>query len=331
MSSLSNLPYGKILDYWYEKLKGKSYRYKFLITKTIEVFTFKSHSNNISNRHNYFEFPVSIKNIIPENPKLSIVIPTFIETAKDKQDIAALLQSINDQIQKPHKVIIIDDTSPITYTFPEAINVYQLKQNSWPAKARNIGKKIALDYNSDIIAFTDTDCILSNNWTETITQSFIERRELQILSGNTLAYDRNWFGTYHNINGTLNGRKLKNSENLLYGTTANLAITKQVTQNIDFNEEFPMAAGEDIEFCFKANQQGFKIKHIPTMTIFHNFGYQKNLIKNIIQFRRPFKKYAQGEKVLLKIIPNYYTYFDKTEEIPSTLINKQQSLILPTS
>lgn len=317
MSSLSNFPYGKILDYWYEKLSGKPYRYKFLLTKAVEVFTFKSHHGKGSNKHYCSDFPIPIKNSVPVKPRLSIVIPSFLKSEKDRQDILNLLHSIDRQTLKPNEVIVIDDCSPINFTFPETVTVYRLEQNSGPAKARNIGKKLAVENGSDVIAFTDTDCILSEHWISTITQSFPDFKEFQILSGDTPAYDKVWFGTYHNINGTLNGRQLKNSERLLYGTTANLAVTREVATNIDFDENFPIAAGEDIEFCFKANKQGYTIKYIPTMTVYHHFGYNGQFFTNLKRFRLQFKKYGQGEKILLKEIPNYYSYFNTTEEIPT--------------
>jgi glycosyltransferase involved in cell wall biosynthesis len=317
MSSLSNLPYGKILDYWYEKLSGKQYRYKFLFTKIVEVFIFKSYGGNGSNRHNYFEFPEPIQNTVSENPKLCIVIPTFLTSENDLQNISNLLNSISKQALQPNEVIIIDDCSPISFSFPASVTFFRLEQNSGPAEARNIGKKLAIEHDSDIIAFTDTDCILSENWISSIVQSFLDFKDFQILSGDTSAHDKNWFGTYHNINGTLNGRQLKNSERLLYGTTANLAITKEVAANIEFNKNFPNAAGEDIEFCFKSNMQGFAIKYIPTMTVFHNFGYSGRLSKDLKLFIQKFKKYGQSEKILLQQIRNYYVYFDRTNEIPS--------------
>lgn len=218
---------------------------------------------------------------------------------------------------RPNEIIIIDDCSPIKFTFPDNLKVEKLQKKSGPAKARNIGKKIALTIGSDIIAFTDTDCILSENWVSTITQSFLANKDFQILSGDTPAFDQGWFGTYHNINGTLNGRQLKKSDRLLYGTTANLAVTREVAEQIDFNENFPIAAAEDIEFCFNANKQGFAIKYVPTMTVFHNYGYNGQLFKNLKRFKQQFIKYGQGEKILLTEIPNYYAYFDRTEEIPA--------------
>ena len=64
MSSLSNLPYGKILDYWFVKLKGSPYRFKFIITKTVEIFAFKGQSGKYNNKHQFVNFPKPLKNNI---------------------------------------------------------------------------------------------------------------------------------------------------------------------------------------------------------------------------------------------------------------------------
>ncbi|WP_163217633.1 glycosyltransferase family 2 protein [Bacteroides sp. 224] len=316
MSSLSNVPYGKILDYWYERLSNNPFQIKFLLTKIIEIIAFKKYSTKQNNNnYQYIDFPLPIANNIPQNPTISIVVPTYIKNQKDINDIENLLQSISKQSISPNNVIIVDDCSPIEYSFPKHIQVYRQPENSGPAKARNFGKKIALENNSDVIAFTDTDCILSKNWIEAIISEFQNSKKAQILSGNTISYDKNWFGIYHNINGTLNGRKFINSEQLLYGTTANLAITRQVAEDVNFNEEFPLPAGEDIEFCFRANQNGFAIKYNSQMVISHNYGYTTNLFQNLKSFNRQFRRYGQGETTLLNEIPEYYAYFDKTEEI----------------
>lgn len=319
MSSLSHLPYGKILDYWYEKLSGNKFRTRFILTKVIEVFSFKNSGAKNKINYQYVEFPKSTQNEIPIKPIISVVIPAFVKNGKDINDMSNLLTSLENQTLKPDFIILIDDCSPLNYYYSNSVSFYKLEKNSGPAKARNVGKKIALQYYSDIIAFTDVDCIVNENWVNSIFNSFINKRDYSILSGNTISYDRHWFGQYHNINGTLNGRQLHNTERLLYGTTANLAITKEVATNLNFNENFPFAAGEDIEFCFWANKKGFAIKHISEMVVQHNYGYSKNYIYSFNRFRNLFKKYGLGEKILLQEIPEYYAYFDKTSEIPACL------------
>ena len=317
MSSLSNLPYGKILDYWYEKLSGNKFRTRFILTKVIEVFSFKNSGAKNRKNYEYIEFPKSRKNEVPLKPIISAVIPAYIKTEKDAKDLKNLISSLENQTLKPNYIILIDDCSPLTYSYSNSVSFYKLDKNSGPAKARNVGKEIALQYYSDIIAFTDSDCIVNENWIHCIFNSFINKRDFNILSGNTISYDHHWYGLYHNINGTLNGRQLINTDRLLYGTTANLAITSQVAANVHFNENFPFAAGEDIEFCFWSNKKGFAIKHIPEMVVQHNYGYSKNYLDSFNRFRKLFRKYGQGEKILLKEIPEYYAYFDRTSEIPT--------------
>jgi GT2 family glycosyltransferase len=288
------------------------------MTKLLEVIAFKKYSNRQNYYHykqNILNFPAPINNTTPMNPDISIVIPIYIKNKNDIKHVEHLLQSISKQTISPDNIIIVDDYSPITYLFNDKILFYKQTANFGPAKARNIGKQIALEKKSDIVAFTDMDCILSTNWIETIKDAFIEFDDFQIISGNTLSYDKNWLGTYHNINGTLNGRNFKNSERLLYGTTANLAMTYKVASTINFCETFSFAAGEDIEFCFRANQSGFAIKHIPTLNVLHNYGYSDNILENIKLFYRQFIRYGKGETILLRKVPEYYEYFNETEEI----------------
>lgn len=321
MSNISNSTLIKILKYWYKKLSGNQHRTKFLLTKIFEFLSFSKSSNRVNNNYEFEDFPVPKRNNLPENPILSLVVPVYINSKKDIIDLTNLLSSLEKQTKIPDYVVLIDDGSPISFKPPNCVLLHKLYKNSGPATARNIGKKIALGYKSDIIVFADIDCILSENWIAQILSNFKSDDRFHILSGNTFSVDKHWFGTYHEINGTLNGRKFINCEQLLYGTTANLAITNDVAAVIDFNERFPLAAGEDIEFCFKSNKAGFAIKHIPTMIVFHHFGYNHNLLKSFGRFRKLFYKYSRGEEILVNQIPEYYAFFEKSQEITANLNN----------
>jgi len=329
MSSLSRLPYGKVLDYWYEKLSKNPYRTKFLLTKFLEIAIFNKYSSkrigNITQK--YCEFPKRGVSNARCTPIIGIVIPVYLKTEKDINNILNLLVSIERQVQKPDYIIVIDDCSPLSFVYPDWVLYQRLSDNSGPAKARNVGKQIALDKQANIIAFTDVDCILRSDWIAAIVTAFKEEACTHIFSGDTESLDKKWFGIYHNINGTLNGRRFKNSERLLYGTTANLAISRDVALNVDFNEKFLLAAGEDIEFCFRANQHGFDIKYIPDMVVYHNYNYGRKSWENIQKFKNQFKKYAYGEVMLLKEVPEYYLYFDETEEISSVLCASEKRRI----
>ncbi len=315
MSAISNLPYGETLDYWYEKLKGHEYRYRFLLTKLVEAFTFKSKSTTYNKYFEYTPFPNGKMHHLPIKPRLAIIVPIYAKSNKDVQDLSSLFLSIQNLEYPPDIVVLVDDNSPIDYPCPKHFLKINSQINSGPAKARNKGIEIALTKEMDVIAFTDADCILKKDWTKQIIFHFQQNRNCGLVSGNTISKDKHWFGIYHNINGTLNGRRFNNSDKLLYGTTANLAITSEVATSIRFNENFPNAAGEDIEFCFKANKAGFEINHNKKMVTFHHYGYTKNFLNSLSKFRNQFRKYGRGEKILLELIPEYYAYLNETEEI----------------
>ena len=87
MSSISNFPYGKVLDYWYEKLRGYPFRNRFLLTKLLETAIFKFYGSNKLTLGTFDEPilpPKSKTQKISESPRISLVVPVFLRTAKDK-------------------------------------------------------------------------------------------------------------------------------------------------------------------------------------------------------------------------------------------------------
>ncbi|RMH72667.1 MAG: glycosyltransferase family 2 protein [Gemmatimonadetes bacterium] len=308
--------YYRIWGYWSKKLKGHPDRAKFMALKFVEILIFAlSPDAPPPDRPPYKPFPPATKNAVPESPTIALVVPCYIKDEMGKQQLEMLIRTIQQQTRQPDWIILVDDASPFSYDLDSPVEIIRLAPNGGPARARNAGKARAEELGADIIAFTDSDCRLSPTWVETIIEAFQTSREFQILSGNTLSYGNSWFDNYHEINGTLNGRQFKDSNRLLYGTTANLAITRNVNQQIGFNDKFPSAAGEDIEFCFRANEFGYAIGYIPAMVVYHDFNYSNSLQDNLQKFVNLFRKYAAGQPRLLKIIPNYYDYLDKTEGI----------------
>ena len=317
MSSLSNLPYGDIIDYWYTKLNKNKYKWRFILTKYFEIYSFKKFSNVKSSVNVDPVFnEVSAINEIDNDSSIGVVIPAYIRNDFDLQCINRLTSILLKQTNNKHKIFVVDDNSPIDYNLSN--DVFFIKQdiNSGPATARNTGIDKALSENVDIVVFTDVDCVPSENWLSSIIEGFIFNNNYHVLSGNTFSYNNTWCDKYHEINGTLNGRRFKTSSSLLYGPTCNLAVISSIVKDRKFNTNFPLAAGEDIEFCYKIMKDGFKIGFNEKMIINHDYNYGKfSFIKNLKNLQNQFQKYAKGENTLLKEIPEYYNYFELTEEI----------------
>lgn len=321
MSSLSHSPYIETLQYWKTNPRIAHCRIRFLVTKLLEMYSFKKKAFPLPSAEeaqaDYAEFAASVQNTIRQDSKIAVVIPCYCASEKSAAQIKRLADCLSAQTCKADVVIFVDDCSPVEFAVANLPNIIILKQekNQGPAAARTRGAEYALERGCGIIAFTDSDCVPSKNWLEEAKKGFLNDRECSIISGKTNSFGKTWFDCYHELNGTLNGRRFKNTDFLLYGPTCNLAITADVAKAIPFDSDFPLAAGEDINFCLKANRAGFSVKYNPNMLIEHDFAYTGFLLKDIKQFRKQFERYAEGEAVLLKKNPSYYIYFERTAEI----------------
>lgn len=317
MSCLVELPWSQARTACREVLRGNSRQLKYLLTKLASVLAFKRGSRtSASMPEGPFDLPDFRRNNLPENPVVAVVIPAYIRGQQSFDLLMRLLNSINGQSDRADYVIVIDDGSPYSYELDTRLcRFICLEKNSGPATARNRGLLEAESLGADIIAFIDTDCIAHEDWIKEIKKGFVNDPHACLVSGRTLSFDKNWFGEFHDLEGTLNGRRFKDSEFLLYGTTSNLAITADVGRSTRFGEQFPDAASEDLQFCFKALDQGFGIRHIETMVVHHDYGYNGSTFSNLRRFWRQFEKYGRGERVLLADLPDYYGYHDQTVTI----------------
>lgn len=323
MSSLSHSPYWETLRYWASRKETKNCRLRFLLTKYIEMRSFKKKAFPLppaeEARKDYAPFAPSVKNSITEESRIAVVVPCYASSAESVRQIQRLRGCLLKQTFSAAQIFFIDDCSPVPLGIESAGNVAVLRQekNQGPAAARNRGLEAALDAGADIIAFTDSDCVPDENWLFQIRAAFLSDRECSIVSGKTVSFGSTWFDRYHNINGTLNGRRFKESGTLLYGPTCNLAVSADTARAVQFDSDFPLAAGEDIHFCLRANKKGFAVKYNQKMIVRHDFSYGHFFVKNLRRFIKQFERYTDGEAVLLRKNPGYYIYFEETEGISS--------------
>ncbi|ADU61430.1 MAG: glycosyltransferase [Pseudodesulfovibrio sp.] len=324
MSCLTSLPYGQIFDYWWQALKGEPNRIRFLLTKAIEVSAFRnsiSQNKKLARKEGKVNFPLKlVPNEIYQRSAPAVVVPAYLKTAADLEMLNDLVSRLKNQTLGG-QIIIVDDASPIPCPLYPDIELLLLNSNSGPAVARNKGMEKALALGADFIAFTDSDCLPSKDWLKALHDGYIDSPYVHLLSGITLSHDRCWLGKYHERNGTLNGRRLTETDRLLYGPTCNLAISAHVAKIMRFDEQFPLAAAEDIELCYRANKKGWAIEHCPNAVVHHNFGYE-SLPRHqaLMKFWKQFRRYAEGEKLLLTRHSEYYDAFINSEEVVASEI-----------
>lgn len=202
----------------------------------------------------------------------SIIIPTYSRP----QQIRDCLQSLTflNYCRDDFEVIVVDDGSPmdiqpIVTSFVDKLNVQLIKQsNSGPAKARNTGAEAAV---GRFLVFTDDDCQPHSDWLkafyfgfQTAPDSMLGGHTINKLSDNIYAEASQLLIDYLYQYYSLDGQKH------LFFTSNNIALPKELFKTIGcFSINFPLAAGEDREFCDRLIEAGYSLKYIPEAKINH--------------------------------------------------------------
>lgn len=141
-------------------------------------------------------------------------------------------------------------------------------------KQRNFGIKHST---GDIVVFIDSNCIPSQNWLNDLTSPIINEGEM-IVAGGVRSKTTN---TVHdNESEGRTGKKY-----LTECPTINLAFTRDVFKTLGaFDENFDY--GSDVDFSWRANFAGFKIRYAPTAQITHDWGTQADELKRAYRYGR---------------------------------------------
>jgi len=213
---------------------------------------------------------------------LSIIIPF-------KDNFEELKETINSVLYQKTKVmyevIIVDDGSKKDHSEDiKKINkkiVYIYKKNGGPASARNIGISKARSKN---LAFIDSDCIADKEWINQIIKN-LKKKEM-ILGGETTVDIKNKAGLASQfLTKSAMTDTIKGKETLIFLPTCNFAMQKSVVEKIGlFDEDFPLPAGEDLEFCWRAYKKDIKLNYNKKMIVRHNI--KDSLVKHFKQAYR---------------------------------------------
>lgn len=324
------------LKYWKQKLEHFKIHNQvindFLITKLLEICAFKAgiassmeqgKINQKTSLNEYFTQLAFNRSKIANVP-FCFVVPVFICNKRMLEMLQRMLISLYDQINSVFEIFLIDDGSPFPIHIPEhvkaEITMIRMESRSGPARARNIGTQQALENGYDVIIFADYDLIFPANWTKNLTQ-FIAKNEGDIFSCILRSYGNTWWDFYHDINGTLNGRLFNRFNEMMFATTAALAVKSGVLQQTHFNTNFINAAGEDIDFCLQARASGHSIVLLEDLYAYHDYGYINIPSIDVKTFFDRSCRYGSAESKLSVLHKNYYADLSETIEIPSMNFN----------
>jgi glycosyltransferase involved in cell wall biosynthesis len=222
------------------------------------------------------------------------MISVLIATKNRPIKLKACLESILKSIYKNFEIIVIDQsTSPDTKKIVGKINSKKIKyfeqDKRGKAKAINWGLEKC---QSDIIALTDDDCVVKNNWLEKINKAFDKYKDIAGVYGRVLPHspEDNLGKTCVCIfksNKQIISELVKHWKQVGFGN--NCAYKKEVLLKIGLYRSWlgPGSiglAGVDAELIIKTFVSGYKLLHDPKIVVYHDHwlkGKELRKMKNI--------------------------------------------------
>ena len=213
---------------------------------------------------------------------MDVVIPTF----RRPEALASCLKSLEKQTMPPASIEVIDDSGT----------------DYGPGVSRNIGWKRG---SGRYVAFIDDDCLAEQDWIESLQRVFSEN-EIGGIEGGITTTDENGEKIDFNPPNRFRWNRFK---------TANLAVRRDVLEEIGgFDERYHMHR-EDTDLAWRVIDAGFKMAWVPQCRVHHPepLGWHEDGIPGSSKFGA----YPRSEQLL------YHCNRKKFVESAASLISRE--------
>jgi glycosyltransferase involved in cell wall biosynthesis len=200
-----------------------------------------------------------------EQPRISVVVPT-----RDRPDLLQRCLAALEKQTVPIEIVVVEDA-----------------EGRGPAWARNEGVRRA---RGEVICFTDDDCAPFPNWAEVLAKPILAGTAkatagpTHMAAGATPA-DLAWEAivSYLQEQATKPGTSSPG-----FAATANLASSRNLMEQLPFDESFPAAAGEDRDWAERAVRLEAAPQFVPGAMVLHQPGL------HVCDFLRQQYRYGRG-------------------------------------
>jgi glycosyltransferase involved in cell wall biosynthesis len=204
---------------------------------------------------------------VSDDPALSVVVPTRDRPAALERCLGALARQTAPSLE----VIVVDDASrdagAVSAAVARACPAARVLRGTGrgPAAARNLGVR---DARGATVCFTDDDCRPDPGWAALLAAACGGGAA----AGTTLADPAagRCAAAAQLLTHVLQVASLRpDGGGLGFAPTCNLACATELACALAFDESFPLAAGEDRDWCARLARAGARLSYVPAATVVH--------------------------------------------------------------
>jgi mycofactocin system glycosyltransferase len=231
-------------------------------------------------------------------PLVSVIVP--VRNRAD--DIAACLDSLLRLRYPPDKLdlIVVDDasedrTAEVVSKFP--VHLISVSRRSQASFCRNVGAQKA---KGEILAFTDSDCQADALWLRELLPAFREPGVGVVGGVVDSVFEAKATDRYEKVKSSLHMgpwfRRSDETDRFFYVPSCNLLTRKDLFAELGgFRAD--LHVGEDVDYCWRAQDRGFEVEYRPRGKIFHR---HRNTLRGFCSRRFD---YGTSEPLLQQIHP----------------------------
>jgi glycosyltransferase involved in cell wall biosynthesis len=203
-------------------------------------------------------------------PEVTVVVPT-----RDRPiPLARCLTALAAQDVGPIEIVVVDDGSSDESTVAAIVGRVDgarvvRAEGRGPAVARNLGARLA---SAPVICFTDDDCAPGPEWARLLVAALDSAgaaagptRNADVRASCAEAAQTI---TNHLVDRSRRG--VRGDETVGFVPSCNLAVRGDTMRGVPFDEDFPLAAGEDREWCARLAVAGVTIRWVPEAEVRHH-------------------------------------------------------------
>lgn len=226
------------------------------------------------------------KNMINDNPLVYIVIVNY----NGYEDTIECIKSLEKIEYDNYKVIIIDNNSTnnsekiMIQKLPQ-YNIIQTGKNIGFAGANNIGIKYALTNNSDYVLLLNNDTIVDKFFLNNLIKNVGSKERVGISTGKIYYYSdkkKLWYGggSIYGIKGIGNHKYYNKEDNdnnnhekyITFASGCFMLLSKEMIKDVGYLNEDYFMYYEDVDYCKKVLNKGYKILYCPKSIIYHKIS-----------------------------------------------------------
>ncbi len=199
-------------------------------------------------------------------PSVSVVVCSY----NGAQTLRECLQSLTELQYPSYEVILVDDgsedhTPTIAADFPDIIYVRQ--RNRGLSAARNVGAATAT---GDIVAYTDSDCVVDEHWLGYLVQALLAQRVEAIGGPNITPPSDNWVAKCVAASPGNPSHVMLDDRYAEHVPGCNMAFRRETLLGLGgFDPQFRQA-GDDIDICWRFLDAGLRIGYAPAALVWHH-------------------------------------------------------------